>query len=245
MTDMLAVQKDVYSAYDSFLARQVVAAVTKQGSSDELVRQAVDVLRKWNGQMDQNEAAPAITALLSEQLGKMLVRLATGGKPVPEMFPRPQVIEGLLRGRPAGWVVKDNWDGWLTENLSSVLQTGRKQQGSPVSKWKWGRLHEWSFLHPVGKELPLVNGFFDIAAAPMSGSGTTVKQTTATVGPSERLVVDFGNLDKSVQNLVTGESGNVASPHYKDQWPAYYVGKSFPMQFEHVDAKEVLRVRPQ
>jgi len=245
VADMLAVQKDVYSAYDSFLAQQVVAAVSKKGSNDEMVRQAVGVLRKWNGQMDRNEPAPAITELLSEQLGKMLVRLAAGGKAVPEMFPRPQVMEGLLRARPAGWVAKDDWDGWLTENLSSVMATGRKQQGSVVSNWKWGRLHDWSFLHPVGKELPLVNGFFDIAASPMSGSGTTVKQTTATVGPSERLVVDFGDLDKSVQNLVTGESGHVASPHYKDQWPAYYVGKSFPMQFDHVDAKETLRIRPQ
>jgi acyl-homoserine lactone acylase PvdQ len=43
---------------------------------------------------------------------------------------------------------------------------------------------------------------------------------------------------------VAGESGSVASPHYKDQWRAYYVGESFPMEFERVEAKEVLRVRP-
>ncbi len=245
VADMLAVQKDVYSAYDLFLAKQTVAAVTKRGSNEELVREAVDVLGKWNGQMDLNEAAPAITELLSEQLGKMLVRLAAAGKPVPAISPRPQVMEGLLRARPAGWVAKDDWNGWLIENLSSVLAIGRKQQGSPVSNWRWGRLHQWSFLHPVGKELPLADRFFNIQTTGMSGSGTTVKQTTATVGPSERLVVDLGDLDKSVQNLVTGESGNVASAHYKDQWPAYYVGTSFPMQFEHVDVKEALRVKPQ
>jgi acyl-homoserine lactone acylase PvdQ len=59
------------------------------------------------------------------------------------------------------------------------------------------------------------------------------------------MVVDLGNLDRSVQNLPAGESGFVASGHYKDQWPAYYIGESFPMQFEHVDAKETLRVKPQ
>ena len=103
---------------------------------------------------------------------------------------------------------------------------------------------QWDLTHPVGKQLPLVNGFFDIGSVEMSGAGTTVKQTTRTLGPSERMVVDLGDLDKSRQNLPVGESGMVASQHYKDQWSAYYVGKSFPMEFEHVDAKEVLRVQP-
>jgi hypothetical protein len=35
----------------------------------------------------------------------------------------------------------------------------------------------------------------------------------------------------------------VASGHYKDEWAAYYVGKSFPMEFNNVQAKNVLRVR--
>jgi penicillin amidase len=104
---------------------------------------------------------------------------------------------------------------------------------------------QWTLAHPVGKQFPFVDRFFDIGPVEMSGSGTTVKQTTTTLGPSERMVVDLGNLDSSVQNLVAGESGSVASAHYKDQWPAYYSGKSFPMEFDHVDAKEVLRVKPE
>jgi penicillin amidase len=103
---------------------------------------------------------------------------------------------------------------------------------------------QWRFEHPVGKQIPLADRFFDIGPIEMSGAGTSVKQTTTTLGPSERMVVDLGNLDNSVQNLIVGESGFVASGHYKDQWPAYYVGKSFPMQFEHVDAKSTLRVKP-
>lgn len=78
----------------------------------------------------------------------------------------------------------------------------------------------------------------------MSGSSTTVKQTIPTLGPSMRMVVDFADLDKSVQNIATGESGFVASGHYKDQWPAYYVGTSYPMEFWFVDAKDVLTLRP-
>jgi len=170
--------------------------------------------------------------------------LSVGGPSVPDILPRPQIIEGLLRNRPSGWVVKDDWDHWLLENLKQALATGRSQQGSPVPKWRWGRMLQWNLEHPIGKQLPLVSGFFDIGPVEMSGAGTTVKQTTGKLGPSERMVVDLGSLDKSVQNLPVGESGMVASKHYKDQWQAYYVGKSFPMEFERVKAKDVLKVKP-
>jgi penicillin amidase len=93
--------------------------------------------------------------------------------------------------------------------------------------------------------LPLVDKFFDIGPVEMSGSGTTVKQTTATLGPSGRMVVDLGQLDNSVENITTGESGHVASSHYKDEWPEYYMGTSFPMEFDHIEVKERLIVRPE
>ena len=282
VTDMLAVQKDVYSGYDYFLARQVLAAFAQRGSKDPLVRAAIPVLQKWNGQMDKDEAAPMMTQLLNDQMGSALVlsllhsnvstavaaklksqpqnaENKTGkpgstpperagvlrSQPGPDILPRPEVLETLLRSQPRGWVANDDWAAWLLGNFSAALQNGRRSQGTPVSKWRWGRVLQWKFEHPVGKNLPLVARFFDMGPVDMSGSGTSVKQTTGTLGPSERMVVDLGDLDKSVQNLVLGESGFVASGHYKDQWPAYYVGKSYPMEFNRIDAKEVLRVRPE
>jgi penicillin amidase len=251
VVDMLALQKDVYGAYDHFLARQVLAAAGRSSSADDLlVREAVAVLRIWDGQMDKDHAAPMIAELLSNSLGLSLVRSNLRPSPNqssswrPPLLPKPEVIETLLETRPRGWVPRDDWDGWLVRSLVDALNEGRRRQGSPVSKWSWGRLLQCNFQHPVGKQLPLVDRYFDIGPVEMSGAGTTVKQTTATLGPSERMVVDFGHLDRSVQNLTTGESGAVASAHYKDQWPAYYVGTSFPMQFHSVDAKETLHIRP-
>jgi penicillin amidase len=245
--DMLAIQKDVYSSYDHFLAAQVLDAYTRQPHhGDRLVTEAVGTLKGWNGQMDKDAAAPMVTELLSDQLGLALLHLASQWKfqsAIPTL-PRPFVIEKILRSRPSGWVQADNWDVWLLQNLSAALEAGRRVQGTPVSHWRWGALRRWSFEHPVGKQIPLAGAFFNIGPVPMSGSGTTVKQTTATLGPSERMVVDFGDLDKSVQNLTTGESGFVASGHYKDQWPSYYIGKSFPMEFTKIDAKEILHVDP-
>ncbi len=278
--DMLSIQTDVYSAFDLFLAHQVIAAYNKCGSKEALASQAVDLLRHWNGQMDKNQAAPTITELLRDQMGASLVAgllpattdeaaraklksqpqnpAEKSGRPgqsafktvpvsnrvVPDILPRPQVLQMLLTKRPQGWVSNNDWDAWLIQQLNATLTTGRNRLGSPVSKWKWGRLLQWNLQHPVGKELPLVSRFFDIGPVEMSGSGTSVKQTTGVMGPSERMIVDLGHLDKSVQNLTVGESGHVASSHYKDQWSAYYTGKSFPMEFDHIDANQVLTVKP-
>ncbi len=242
---MLAVQKDVYSAYDYFLAQQAVASCVRQHCSDPFTRSAVDVLRTWNGQMDKDEAAPLVTEYLGNALGRSLVGLA--GRPAHDadvLLPRPEIVQDLLRTRPGGWVPNNDWDHWLTETFKAALETGRKRHGSPISHWRWGNVLQWNIQHAVGKQLPFVSGYFDIGPVPMSGSGSTIKQTTATLGPSERMVVDVGNWDKSVQNLPTGESGHVASDHYKDEWSAYYVGQSFPMEFQYIDARQTLHIVP-
>lgn len=246
--DSLAVQKDVYSAYDHFLAQRVLTALKRHPSSDAFVRQAIPVLQNWNGQMDKGEAAPLITQLLDTHLGNALVvsvlQPGVSNNKRPTIRPRPEVIENLLRQQPTGWTPNNDWGDWLIQQLAAALQDGRKLQGGDIAKWRWGRALQWNFQHPVGKQLPLVSSFFDIGPIAMSGSSTTVKQTTTTLGPSERMVVDLANLDDSVMNLRVGESGHVASSHYKDEWPAYYVGKSFRMQFDSVEGKHVLHIVP-
>jgi penicillin amidase len=252
VSDMLAVQRDVYSAFDLFLAHQIVAADAQHRTNDEFARQAIDTLRRWNGQMEKSQAAPAVAELARDEISTALVLTlmkASKAKPakasqLPNMFPRPQVIQALLTTRPQGWVSNNDWDAWLMQQFHTGLQVGRNRLGSPVSKWEWGRILEWNVEHPVGKDLPVVSGFFNVGKVPMSGCGTCVKQTSGVLGPSERMVVDLGDLDKSVQNLTVGESGAVASRHYKDQWSAYYNGTSFPMEFDHVEAKDVLTVKP-
>ena len=78
----------------------------------------------------------------------------------------------------------------------------------------------------------------------MSGSSTTVKQITRALGPSMRLNADLAAWDRSLLNVVTGQSGQALSSHYKDQWQHYYEGTSYPMQFQKVEAKSVLRFEP-
>jgi penicillin amidase len=78
----------------------------------------------------------------------------------------------------------------------------------------------------------------------MSGSSTSVKQTSLKLGPSMRLNADLSNWDNSMLNIPIGESGHILSSHYRDEWDAYYAGHSFPMQFNKVDVKDTLKIEP-
>ena len=246
--EMLRVEKDVYSAFDHFLAQQVVAAFDAQkpelqkGASSQ-VQDAVQSLRAWNGQMEKGQAAPMLASLVYDQVRKRIAeRAATGTGEAYQSFMAPSVVEKLLRERPADWF--PDYNALLLRCLTGALEAGQKIQGSKVPRWDYGQYSSLQIVNPVEGRLPLIGRYFNIGPVSMSGSPTTVKQYTRRLGPSLRMVVDLGDLEHSFANLATGESAQWLSPHYKDQWDAYYAGRSFPMQFGKVDAKNVLVVKP-
>lgn len=242
--DMLGIQTDVYSGFSQFLARAVVSAYDKRHASNPDLADAIALLRVWNGQMEKDQAAPLIVALVYQHLSRAVSESASPGKGIAyETQMAPPVLETLLRRRPPGWF--RDYDETLLRTLDDAVAEGRRMQGRQVNKWLYGKYLQLLIAHPLGHRLPLVSKYFDIGPVPMSGSSTTVKQTTRRMGPSMRMAVDLSDLDGSFFNITTGESGQILSSHYKDQWDAYYSGRSFPMQFEKVQANKVLEFYPE
>jgi penicillin amidase len=241
--DMLTVQKDVYSAFSQFLAQEIVAAFDKHKGGYEGLEGAAGLLRGWNGQMDKDAAAPLVVTLTYDRLRSMVARSAS---PVDcdryRYQMAPAVIEGLLLARPRGWF--PDWDEAILTALTDGLNDGRRTQGHDPRRWIYGRYTQLLIANPVGRHLPLVAGFFNIGPAPMSGSPTTVKQLVDGLGPSMRLDADLADWDHSLLEGTTGQSGEVLSRHYKDQWDRYYDAQSFPMQFGKVEARDVLVLKP-
>ena len=233
--EMLAVQEDVYSGFGKFLAGQLVAAYDKRQMKNPGLDDAVALLRGWNGQMDRDSAAPFLIALAERHLRSTVVENAAPGTGATYDFPlATSAMETLLRERPAGWF--DDYDDMLLRVLVDAVEEGQRIEGRDTRRWKYGAYLHWNMTNPVIHQLPWVGKYFDIGMVPMSGSGITVKQTTPRLGPSMRMDLDLGKWDASVLNILTGQSGQVLSSHYRDQWPAYYEGRSFPLQFENVKA---------
>jgi len=238
---MLEIQKDVYSGFLHFLAKQIVAAADAR--KETKYSEALDALRKWNGQVEKGEAAPMVATLTFLELRKsMAERASPGGGKNYDFGMAPSVLYRLLAERPKDWY--PDYNEWLMRCLGAAVAEGEKLQGSKVARWDYGQYNALKMSHPVGSKLPLIGSWFEIGPVAMSGASTTIKQTTRRLGPSMRMIVDLGNLDGSFQNLTVGESGHRLSWHFKDQWQAYYGATSFPMQFLKVDAKSTLTVNP-
>ena len=241
--DMPAVQKDVYSGFSLFLARQMIAAYARRRAHNPRLEEAVRLLREWNGQMEKDSAAALVVTLAFQRLRHALVESAAPGKGIVYGDRvTPAAIERLLRVRPEGWF--RDWDEVLLRALAEGVEEGRRTQGDNVARWAYGNYVRLTIAHPVTHRLPLAGGWFDIGPVPMSGSATTVKQTSLRLGPSMRMSADLADWERSLLNVAIGQSGHALSRHYKDEWAAYYAGRGFPMRFERVEAKATLRLAP-
>jgi penicillin amidase len=245
--EMLRIETDVYSAFHAYLAKQIVAAWDHQSKgdskeSDAQRRESIDELRRWDGQMKKDAAAPMIVALAYIELRKAAAERAAPklGDVYGPIF-ATAAIERLLTERPADWF--PDYDALLLRSLDAGVAAGVERQGSRISRWNFGQYQRLTITNPVEGRLPLIGKYFNIGPVPFGGSPVSVAQYTGRLGPSLRMITDLADLDHSWANLVTGESGQRLSGHYKDQWDAYYAGRSFRMQFGKVDAKQVLTVQ--
>ena len=59
-----------------------------------------------------------------------------------------------------------------------------------------------------------------------------------------RMSADLSDWDRSLLNIQIGQSGQILSSHYRDEWDHYYAGRSYPMQYGKVEGKGVLRLIP-
>lgn len=237
--DGLRIQKDVYAGFNKYLARTIAAVYQDRKGTNKTFDAAAAMLAIWDGQMDRDRPEPLITTLTFQYLRKAIAERASPGN--GEIYDVPiasAVVENMLRQRPSGWF--GDYNELVLRCFADAMEEGQRMQGADPKRWKWGRFMYLLVDNPVMSRVPVIGKYFNIGPIPISGGSTTVKQTTLRLGPSERMDASPGNWDASLMNLPFGESGHVASRHYRDEWDAYYNGASFPMQFTNVDVKSTV-----
>jgi penicillin G amidase len=246
--DMQNIQMDIQTLDDSWLARRLLLAAHDVPPTTSDSQYAVGLLVDWDGQARETSGAALVCRLTNQVLReriltpKLGVDLASMDWPMGTVFLQNVINNNLTRWLPPG---DENFSQTLMRSLQeAVARIPATINSDKRSDWEWGRANRIIFRHPLSGALPLVGRFFDVGPYMQSGTSTTVKATTSTHGPSMRMVVDFSNFDNSVQNITLGESGQVTSPYYKDQFNAWYEGTSFPMLFsdQAVDSHTVHRL---
>ena len=237
-SDMLRIQTDILSLQDEWLAKQLLAAAGRQPPSSPDAQFALAALKGWDGEARADSAATLVLevtrgALLARILKSKLGDSLSGYRwPMSTIFLQNVLEQNLTRWLPPG-------DSDFNMTLMKSLDEGIRQIPSLVhsqnhAAWRWGDTIPLTFHHPLSGGLPFLGRWLDVGPFPQAGTAFTVKATTPSAGPSMRMVVDFSDLDQSMQNITLGESGQVFSPYYRDQFSAWYGGQSLPMLFSDV-----------
>jgi penicillin amidase len=150
-------------------------------------------------------------------------------------------MEKLLLNKPQRWLPPgySTFDDLLVAAVDAAItdKLNVAAHGKDLKKWQWGEFSRVDIRHPIfgsmpTPPLPFLQHLVGPGDHPQNGNGSlTVKAAGKTFGASERMTTDFADLDSSTLNIVVGESGQVFSTHYLDQWPAWYSGKTFKLPF--------------
>ena len=136
--DSLRIQKDVYSGFNKFLARQLAAAYADRKGTNKVFDSAIAMLATWDGQMDAERPEPLITNLTYQYLRKAIAeRASPGNGELYELQIATAVVERILREHPAGWF--GNYNELLLRCFADGMEEGQRMQGADPSRWKWGR----------------------------------------------------------------------------------------------------------
>jgi penicillin amidase len=228
--DMLALQTDITSDYDRFFADKFVYAIDHSTKATDLTRKAADIMRGWDGRMLADSVAPTIEVRTRRALWEMLLEPKLGNDADNyEWSEAAVVLESIVQNQPARWLPP----GYTSFNdvLTDAVNKALKDAPADLQSWKYGEVYPVVIDHPVFSAIPGLRSISGPGRHPQSGGGYTVKQVGRSFGPSERMTVDFSNLDASTFNIVIGESGQIFSPHYMDHWDAWYNNKTFSLAF--------------
>lgn len=235
--DMKAIQLDEISDEHKKMT-QVFCAILKKASLDldDLSLAVLTSLENWNGGYKLEQVAPTIfTKLIYHVMYNTMV-----DEMGIEDFTSLQgsyIYKGSLpilveRDESVWWDdintsdKKESRADAIIKAFKTTVVELKNQLGSDMKKWKWSEVHTITHDHPLGAQKPL-DKFFNVGPYPVSGgndvpnkmmyhtNGEGIYKTNSS--PALRILLDFADVDASESINPTGQSGNVMSPHYKDQ----------------------------
>ena len=140
----------------------------------------------------------------------------------------------------------------VLKSLGGAYEKIVKDYGDNDSNWKWGDAHSLTHKHTLSK-VKVLDYLFSLSVGPFKSGGSSLtpnaggysinKSFKQTSGASMRRIVDLSDMNSTKMILPTGQSGNVKSPHYKDQAPLYHKGKYRTTWFdeEYVKSEKMFR----
>ena len=236
MEDMQALQTDYYS----LPARSLIPFLKTLSFTDSLTSFAKQQLLNWNFVLDKNSVAAAIYAMWERQIMLNANKQFVPAEVQPWISMQlTKVIDRLQHpenGFGAGATLQR--DAFVKASFEQAVAELTNKLGKTITSWQYG---QDAFKHiTIEHQLtPVINTDWqtklNVGPLPRGGNshtpGSTGGADNQLSGASFRLIVDTGDWDKAVMINTPGQSGDPASPFYKNlfklwandhYFPAYY-----------------------
>jgi penicillin amidase len=212
---------------------------------------AIERLRSWDGRLDPETIAGTIYQAFLLRLAREVARAAIGDRDLCERW-LDRADNGFTPHVTSPWrwhshlmglweegdeeLIGRPWDELVLESLSGALDDLGDRFGPDPENWRWGRVHEMEFPHPLGAANPLLRRLLNRRLR-AGGAQETVSQIAydpnnpyeAVWAPSWRMIADPLAPERSRWQMFTGQSGHPASPHYDDLQADWLEGRTQPM----------------
>jgi penicillin G amidase len=234
--DSWALQQDVHSDR----AARLVALLG--GMPRDAANEAETVLLGWNADIEADSQAAALFEFWQVELQKEIMPLVVpkvvalqvpfiNGLVVLDLLEKPDARFGPDPGKAR--------DALVRRALAAAAAELKKRAKPGETFPTWGALHEVVLHHPLeGRLPPGIAEQSGVSGRGTSGDSTTVMarwwsppRTNATGGATFRTVVDVGNWDEARATIGPGQAGTPGDPHYRDLYPLWLNGESFPLSF--------------
>lgn len=224
-------------------------AAAPEGTPERLRQNALDLLAKWNGEMNEHLPEPLIYQAWMRALQDRLIRDDIG--PMADEFSHiePVLLERIYRNIDGASAWCDVVQSAVVESctdiariaLDEALLTLSERYGRNVESWRWGDLHQAAQDHPVLGDVPVLRYFVNIRQSTSGDDHTLMRGVTKGDGDNPYLnvhgagyrgVYDFADPDSSVFIISTGQSGHPLSRHYDNLGERWRRGEYIPMSLD-------------
>lgn len=226
--------------------------ILEKSNLNDRERQMLTELKEWlkNPVDDPNLIGPTIYHTILNQMTDRMFKPQLGD----DLY-----VQFINSGMPANsidYLIQQPSPKWLEGTGQTLEQTVldsfratvpflEEKIGKNMKDWRWGKLHTITFYHSLGESGPF--GFlFNDGPYEYGGSHVTVGAASYSRvaspyfiiwGAPWRVTIDMSDPTKAEENMLMGASGQLLSPHYKDQTELWVKGRYKLMYMSPADVQ--------
>jgi penicillin amidase len=243
----LADLQELQFDYLSVPARMLVPLLKDLKSENPSTEQARQHLLGWNFKLEVNSIAAGIYVAWEKEIeSAMRERLipAVASTDI-RAIPLNKVLDLLLKSQD----LFNNADArniFLMNQLEKAVTSLQRKLGTDQQNWQYGQpaYHHVTIRHILSNAAdPETRKILDHGPLPRGGYGQTPGMTTSsdnqTAGASFRMAVDTKDWDATMFTNTPGQSGNPASPFYRNLFESWAKDKHLRVPFSRAGIQQI------